>query len=159
MPMSVTTATPAVGLTTSRRCRHPVVGSHELYSNRINQMTYICDTRALEGDSLQSEPAMLSLKRGKTRCRVPRLTRSAAPSTRIPANPKNSCGLTPLPSCRWKLRARRIENPPVCPRRNARVGMPRLNSVLRSPYSTPADSPHAPRVKTRLLRRRNSTTA
>ena len=77
------------GLITSRRCRHPVVGSHVPFSNRINQMTYICDTRALEGDSLQSEPAMLSLKRGKTRCRVPRLTRSAAPSTRIPANHKN----------------------------------------------------------------------
>jgi len=28
------------GLITSRRCRHPVVGSHLPYSNRINQMTY-----------------------------------------------------------------------------------------------------------------------
>jgi len=40
------------GLITSRRCRHPVVGSHVPYSNPINQMTYICDTRALAGDSL-----------------------------------------------------------------------------------------------------------
>ena len=98
------------GLTTSRRCRHPVVGSQELYSNRINQMTYICDTRAGEGDAFPSEPAMLSLKRGKTRCRVPRVTRSpchqvtrsrfSRPVNANPRRPQKLMRLMPLPVVR-----------------------------------------------------------